>query len=178
MINFRPTYEPLIKFCKELIAEKKALMEENEKLKEKLKRTEFYLLIEKESNQKITEILIDHQKEKRKDLEKRVEYLKELLTPEEPAEEKLEVDKWYDARTFDEATLKKLLKVGTFVNVLTDWQEDEKRDVPKVDDCLIVTAFVTSVEGETTGWDKEETAVYVDRYKIVPNYWFKILKEY
>lgn len=96
----------------------------------------------------------------------------------EPAEEKLEVDKWYDARTFDEETLKKLLKVGTFVNVLTDWQEDEKRDVPKVDDCLIVTAFVTAVEGETTGWDKEETAVYVDRYKIVPNYWFKILKEY
>lgn len=43
MFNFRPTYEPLIKLCKELIAEKKALMEENEGLKEKLKRTEFYL---------------------------------------------------------------------------------------------------------------------------------------
>nr|DAD63236.1 MAG TPA: hypothetical protein [Caudoviricetes sp.] len=28
MFNFRPTYEPLIKFCKELIAEKKVLMEE------------------------------------------------------------------------------------------------------------------------------------------------------
>lgn len=94
-----------------------------------------------------------------------------------PIEEKLEVGKWYDARTFDEATLKKLLPVGTSVNIVTDWQEDEKREVPNVDDRLIVTAFVTSVEGETTGWDKEETAVYVDRYKIVPNYWFKILKE-
>lgn len=37
MINWRPTYEPLIKFCKELIAEKKALMEENEELKETLR---------------------------------------------------------------------------------------------------------------------------------------------
>lgn len=36
MFNFRPTYEPLIKFCKELIAEKKALMEENEGLKKHL----------------------------------------------------------------------------------------------------------------------------------------------
>lgn len=46
-------------------------------------------------------------------------------------EEKLEVGKWYDARTFDEATLKKLLPVGTFVSVLTDWQEDEKENYQK-----------------------------------------------
>lgn len=95
-----------------------------------------------------------------------------------PDEEKLEVDKWYDARTFKVKTLKKLLPVGTLVNVITDWQEDEKRNVPKVDDCLIVSAIVTSVENEQEGWDIEETSVYVDRYKIVPNHWFKIPKEY
>ena len=53
MFNFRPTYEPLIKFCKELIAEKKVLMEENEELKEKLKRTEFYLQLAEARNKKI-----------------------------------------------------------------------------------------------------------------------------
>lgn len=149
------------------------LRQDNTKLRELLKEKDAEVFELREKLRQEKEV-----KGKLKDLKKRVEYLEELLTPEEPAEEKLEVDKWYDARTFDEETLKKLLKVGTFVNVLTDWQEDEKRDVPKVDDCLIVTAFVTAVEGETTGWDKEETAVYVDRYKIVPNYWFKILKEY
>lgn len=64
MFNFRPTYQPLITFCKELIAEKKALMEENEGLKEKLKRTEFYLQIAEEHNKKLQEKVADLQNEK------------------------------------------------------------------------------------------------------------------
>lgn len=195
-------YAKLLELYTKVFEEKKALMEENEELKEMLESTRHDLFYTREQNRFLSESLADLQNQKRKDLEKRIADLEEQLakkvfllddegTPiksftltgkltllEEPTEEKLEVGKWYDARTFDEATLKKLLPVGTFVSVLTDWHEDEKRKLPKVDECFKVNAIVTSVEGETTGWDGEETAVYVDRYKIVPNYWFKILKEY
>lgn len=176
MFETRSIYEPLVKLCKELINEKKALIEENEGLKETLRCI-------RQDNQELREKLFSKTKDEKLDaLEKRVAYLEDRLSPVElgvkKVEEKLEVGKWYDARTFDEATLKKLLPVGTFVSVLTDWHEDEKRELPKVDECFKVNAIVTSVEGETTGWEREETAVYVDKYKIVPNYWFKILKEY
>ena len=48
MFNFRPTYQPLITFCKELIAEKKALMEENAELKEMLESTRHDLFYTRE----------------------------------------------------------------------------------------------------------------------------------
>lgn len=176
MFETRSIYKPLVKLCKELNNEKKALIEENEGLKETLRCI-------RQDNQELREKLFSKTKDEKLDaLEKRVAYLEDRLSPVElgvkKVEEKLEVGKWYDARIFDEATLKKLLPVGTFVSVLTDWHEDEKRELPKVDECFKVNTIVTSVEGETTGWEREETAVYVDKYKIVPNYWFKILKEY
>lgn len=66
MFSFRPTYEPLIKFCKELIAEKKALMEENEELKETLRSL-------RQDNQELRDKLFSKPKDERlADLEKRV----------------------------------------------------------------------------------------------------------
>lgn len=202
MINFRPTYEPLIKFCKELIAEKKVLMEENEELKEMLESTRHDLFYTREQNRFLSESLADLQREKRKDLEKRVADLEEQLakkvfllddegTPiksftltgkltilKEPAEEKLEVGKWYDARTFDEETLKKLLPVGTLVTIITDWDIDEKRNLTNCDSFRTAVSPVTAIESEVDEYDREETYIYVDRYKVVTNNWFKIPKEY
>ena len=141
MINFRPTYEPLIKFCKELIAEKKALMEENEELKEMLESTRHDLFYTREQNRFLSESLADLQNEKRKDLEKRVADLEEQLakkvfllddegTPiksftltgkltvmDEPTEEKLEVGKWYHTTDFTQEELTELLPKGTTVLV-------------------------------------------------------------
>lgn len=182
MLNFRPTYEPLIKFCKELIAEKKALMEENEELKEMLESTRHDLFYTKAHNKFLSETLAVLQDEKRKDLEKRIADLEDRLSPPElraeSVEEKLEVGKWYDARTFDVATLKKLLPVGTLVAIVTDGIVDEKRDKPKGDRSIIVHSTVTSVESELDEWDKEETIIYVERYQFVSNNWFKIIEEY
>lgn len=201
MFNFRPTYEPLIKFCKELIAEKKVLMEENEELKEMLESTRHDLFYTREQNRFLSESLADLQNEKRKDLEKRVADIEEQLekkifilddegTPiksftltgkltmvKKPAEEKLEVDKWYDARTFKEETLKKLLPVGTLVAIVTDGVVDEGRNKPEGDRSIIVHSTVTSVESELDDWDKEEAVIYVERYQFVSNNWFKIIGE-
>lgn len=74
MFNFRPTYQPLITFCKELIAEKKALMEENEELKETLR----YL---RQDNQELRDKIFSKQEDERLDtLEKRVAYLEDRLS--------------------------------------------------------------------------------------------------
>lgn len=182
MINFRPTYEPLIKFCKELIAEKKVLMEENEELKEMLESTRHDLFYTREQNRFLSESLADLQNEKRKDLEKRIADLEDRLSsPElraESVEEKLEVGKCYDARTFEVETLKKLLPVGTLVAIVTDGIVDEKRNKPEGDRSIIVHSTVTSVESEVDGWDSEETVIYVERYQFVSNNWFKIVEEY
>ena len=193
MINFRPTYEPLIKFCKELIAEKKALMEENEELKEMLESTRHDLFYTREQNRFLSESLADLQNEKRKDLEKRVADLEEQLakklfllddegTPiksftltgkltvmDEPTEENLEVGKWYDARTFDIEKLKRLLQVGTLVEITTSASADE-RVASAPQDCIVRTR-VTSVENENN-----RTVLYVERYQFVENNWFKIIE--
>lgn len=194
MINFRPTYEPLIKFCKELIAEKKALMEENEELKEMLESTRHDLFYTREQNRFLSESLEDLQNEKRKDLEKRVADLEEQLakkvfllddegTPiksftltgkltvmDEPTEENLEIGKWYDARTFDIEKLKRLLQVGTLVEITTSASADE-RVASAPQDCIVRTR-VTSVEKENN-----RTVLYVERYQFVENNWFKIIEE-
>lgn len=203
MFNFRPTYEPLIKFCKELIAEKKVLMEENEELKEMLESTRHDLFYTREQNRFLSESLADLQNEKRKDLKKRVADLEEQLTKKvfllddegtpiksftltgkltlmnepEPTEEKLEVGKWYDARTFEVEKLKKLLPVGTLIRIITEWDIDEKRDLTNIDSYNTAISPVTSVESEIDEHDREETVIYVDRYQVVTNNWFKISEE-
>lgn len=182
MINFRPVYEPLIKLCKELNEDNKKLVEENEELKEMLESTRHDLFYTKAHNSFLSESLAELQDEKRKDLEKRVAYLEERLEPPElraeTAEEKLEVGKWYDARTFDVETLKKLLPVGTLVTIIAEWDIDKKRNLTNCDRYRTEVSQVTSIESEVDEQGREETNIYVDRYKVVPNYWFKILKEY
>lgn len=194
MFNFRPTYEPLIKFSKELIAEKKALMEENEELKEMLESTKHDLFYTRERNRFLSESLTYLKNEKRKDLEKRVADLEEKLeknvfllddegTPiksftltgkltilDEITEEKLEVGKWYDARTFEVEKLKELLPVGTKVAITTNTSEDEQR-IREPQDCVVHTR-VTRVDKLNNG-----AIFYVDRYQYIENYWFKIIKE-
>ena len=181
--------EFLEKQNEELEAEKKALMEENEELKEMLESTKYDLFYTREQNRFLSESLADLQNEKRKDLEKRIADLEEQLakkvyncTPiksftltgkltvmNEPAEE-LEVGKWYDARTFDIEKLKRLLQVGTLVEITTSASADE-RVASAPQDCIVRTR-VTSVEKENN-----RTVLYVERYKFVENNWFKIIEE-
>lgn len=172
MFNFRPTYQPLITFCKELIAEKKALMEENEELKAELKKRVADL--EEQLEKKL--FLLDDEGKPIKSFTLTGKLV--LMEEPEPAEEKLEVGKWYDARTFDVATLKKLLPVGTLVTIITDWDIDEKRNLTNCDIFRTAVSPVTSIESEVDEHDREETYIYVDRYKVVTNNWFKIPKEY
>lgn len=202
MLNFRPITEPFIKLCGDMAEEIKQLKYENAELKEMLESTRHDLFYTREQNRFLSESLADLQREKRKELEKRVADLEDQLakkvfllddegTPiksftltgkltiiDEPAEEKLEVGKWYDARTFDVATLKKLLPVGTLVTIITDWDIDEKRNLTNCDSYRTAVSPVTSIESEVDEHDREETYIYVDRYKVVTNNWFKILKEY
>lgn len=201
MLNFRPITEPFIKLCGDMAEEIKQLKYENAELKEMLESTRHDLFYTREQNRFLSESLADLQNEKRKDLEKRVADLEEQLakkvfllddegTPiksftltgkltfmDEPAEEKLEVGKWYDARTFEVETLKKLLPVGTLVAIVTDSTVDEKRNKPEGDRSIIVHSTVTSVESEVDAWDSEETVIYVERYQFVSNNWFKIIEE-
>lgn len=201
MLNFRPITEPFIKLCGDMAEEIKQLKYENAELKEMLESTRHDLFYTREQNRFLSESLADLQNEKRKDLEKRVADLEEQLvkkvfllddngTPiksftltgkltvmDETNEEKLEVGKWYDARTFEEETLKKLLPVGTLVTIITDWDIDEKRNLTNCDSFRTAVSPVTSIESEVDEYDREETYIYVDRYKVVTNNWFKIPKE-
>lgn len=181
MLNFRPITEPFIKLCGDMAEEIKQLKYENAELKEMLENTRHDLFYTRGQNRFLSESLADLQREKRKDLEKRIADLEDRLIPPElraeRVEEKLEVGKWYDARTFDEETLKKLLPVGTLVAIVTDGIVDEKRNKPEGDRSIIVHTTVTSVESEVDGWDTEETVIYVEKYQFVSNNWFKIIEE-
>lgn len=193
MLNFRPITEPFIKLCGDMAEEIKQLKYENAELKEMLESTRHDLFYTREQNRFLSESLADLQNEKRKDLEKRVADLEKQLakkvfllddegTPiksftltgkltvmDKPAEE-LEVGKWYDARTFDDEELKRLLPVGTLVEITTNTSEDERRtSAPQ--NCIVST-IVTGVEKENNG-----AVVYVERYQYVENYWFKIIEE-
>ena len=194
MFNFRPITEPFIKLCGDMAEEIKQLKYENAELKEMLESTRHDLFYTREQNRFLSESLADLQREKRKDLEKRVADLEEQLakkvfllddegTPiksftltgkltilKEPAEEKLEVGKWYDARTFDIEKLKRLLQVGTLVEITTSASADE-RVASAPQDCIVRTR-VTSVEKENN-----RTVLYVERYQFVENNWFKIIEE-
>lgn len=194
MLNFRPITEPFIKLCGDMAEEIKQLKYENAELKEMLESTRHDLFYTREQNRFLSESLADLQNEKRKDLEKRVADLEEQLakkvfllddncTPiksftltgkltvmDKPAEEKLEVGKWYDARTFDIEKLKRLLQVGTLVEITTSASADE-RVASAPQDCIVRTR-VTSVEKENN-----RTVLYVERYQFVENNWFKIIEE-
>lgn len=193
--------EFLEKQNEELEAEKKALMEENEELKEMLESTRHDLFYTREQNRFLSETLLYFQEEKRKDLEKRVANLEKQLAKKvfllddegkpiksftltgkltmlkEPAEEKLEVGKWYDARTFDVATLKKMLPVGTLVEITTSLTADDKvKEIPKT---RLETSRVAKVVAEDRfiGETDIETVIYVERYMHVSCNWFKVIEE-
>lgn len=189
MINFRPTYEPIIKFCKELIEEKKALMEENEELKETLRCL-------RQDNQELRDKLFSKQKDERLDtLEKRVADLEQgkkifllddnstpiksftltgkLTVMDEPAEEKLEVDKWYDTRTFDVEELERLLPMGTNV-IVTKKPDNITNDNPSVDETIEV--IKTQVTGVYKTLIKNRVVISVGE-DIFNRQWFKIVKE-
>ena len=194
MLNFSPITEPFIKLCGDMAEEIKQLKYENAELKEMLESTRHDLFYTREQNRFLSESLADLQNEKRKDLEKRVADLEEQLakkafllddegTPiksftltgkltvmDEPTEENLEIGKWYDARTFDIEKLKRLLQVGTLVEITTSASADE-RVASAPQDCIVRTR-VTSVEKENN-----RTVLYVERYQFVENNWFKIIEE-
>lgn len=194
MLNFRPITEPFIKLCGDMAEEIKQLKYENAELKEMLESTRHDLFYTREQNRFLSESLAGLQNEKRKDLEKRVADLEEQLakkvfllddegTPiksftltgkltvmDEPTEENLEIGKWYDARTFDIEKLKRLLQVGTLVEITTSASADE-RVASAPQDCIVRTR-VTSVEKENN-----RTVLYVERYQFVENNWFKIIEE-
>lgn len=175
-------YIKAIEINTRLIEENKALMEENEELKETLRC-----------------LRQDNQKDERlADLEKRVADLEQgkklfllddnstsiksftltgkLTVMDETTEEKLEVGKWYDARTFEVETLKKLLPVGTLVEITTSLTADEKiKESPKT---RLETSRVTKVVSEDSFITDAETVVYVEKYQHVSCNWFKIVEEY
>lgn len=194
MLNFRPITEPFIKLCGDMAEEIKQLKYENAELKEMLESTRHDLFYTREQNRFLSESIADLQREKRKELEKRVVDLEEQLakklfllddegTPiksftltgkltmlKEPAEEKLEIGKWYDARTFEVEKLKRLLQVGTLVEITTSAGADE-RVASAPQDCIVRTR-VTSI-----GKENNKTVLYVERYQFVENNWFKIIEE-
>lgn len=196
-------YAKLLELYTKVFEEKKALMEENEELKEMLENTRHDLFYTREQNRFLSESLADLQNEKRKDLEKRIADIEEKLaknifilddegTPiksftltgkltimdePEPTKEKIEVGKWYDARTFEVEKLKELLPVGTLVAITDSQKVDERKNKPERDGVSIVHSRVTSVESEIDEEERKRTVIYVERYQYVSNNWFKIIKE-
>lgn len=195
MINFRPTYEPLIKFCKELIAEKKVLMEENEELKEMLESTRHDLFYTREQNRFLSESLADLQNEKRKDLEKRIADLEEQLEKKvvllddnckpiksftltgkltvmdepEPTEEKLEVGKWYHTTDFTKEKLTELLPKGTPVEVE---REALYANIEKEPPTKTTTSKVLAI---TEGLSDKDPLINIG--SLFNKEWFKIIEE-
>lgn len=128
------TFKTLIKLCKELIEEKKELQEELESTKHEL----FYT---KANNRFLSEALADLQNEKRKDLEKRIEKIEELLMPKDTTvepDEQLKRYKWYNSTEFTQEELLKKLGTGVLVEVILDpfkdnkWQDPEETEVKTV----------------------------------------------
>lgn len=174
MFNFRPTYQPLITFCKELIAEKKALMEENEELKEMLESTRQDLFYTRGQNRFLSESLADLQNEKRKDLEKRVADLEDrLYSPElraESDEEKLKVGKWYHTTDFTKEKLERLLPVGTKVIVEHQiYYLGISEKPPKETERCTVEEVVKGQTNQKTYIKVKERPIYKE--------WFKIIEE-
>lgn len=169
MFNFRPTYEPLVKLCKELITEKKALMEENEGLKETLRCL-------RQDNQELRAKLFGKQEEEdeRLDtLEKRVADLEDRLNPPElrgeRAEEKLEVGKWYHTTDFTQEELTELLPKGTTVLVERGVRYDNIEKEPPTN------TMAGKVVGITEGLYYESPLINIG--SLFNKEWFKIIEE-
>ena len=93
----------------------------------------------------------------------------------EPTEEKLEVGKWYDARTFEVETLKKLLPVGTLVEITESLTADESvKESPKA---RLEKSRVTKVVAEDNILGVADTVIYVESFMHVSCNWFKIVEE-
>ena len=187
MFNFRPTYQPLITFCKEL-------MEENEGLKAELKQTRFSLKHTEDINSLLRET-VKTVNMKRAELEKRVADLEEqlakkvfllddegtpiksftltgkltLMDEPEPTEEKLEVGKWYHTTDFSLEELKELLPVGTKVEVEKHVRYEGIEDTPPTE------TITTEVFKINTGNFDER--VFIDTDNTFFKEWFKIIKE-
>ena len=89
-----------------------------------------------------------------------------------PDEEKLEVGKWYDARTFDVATLKKLLPVGTKVFVIKDYTSNSNNAVEFARETWLKTT-VQNIDKRT---DTEQTRVGITGDIFFRRY-FRIVEE-
>ena len=133
MFDFRAPYRPLMRI-------NTILKDENEKLKTDLEQTKFMLKYTEELNSLLREQL--KQISDRANLEKRVADLEQgkklfllddnstpiksftltgkLTVMDEPAEEKLEVGKWYHTLDYTVDELRKLLPVGTTIFVEKD----------------------------------------------------------
>ena len=177
----------------DFLTQNRELKEQNITLKADLEWNKF-LCREADSLNNILKKVIVKKNNKIADLEKRVADLEEQLakkvflldnkgTPvksftltgkltvmDEPTEENIEVGKWYDARTFDIEKLKRLLQVGTLVEITTSTSADE-RVASAPQDCIVRTR-VTSVVKENN-----KTVLYVEHYQFVENNWFKIIEE-
>ena len=194
MLNFRPITEPFIKLCGDMAEEIKQLKYENAELKEMLESTRHDLFYTREQNRFLSESLADLQREKRKELEKRVADLEEQLakklfllddegTPiksftltgkltvmDEPAEEKLEVGKWYDASLYTVDELKELLPVGTEV-LVTKWH-DNNRTVDLEEEETVIT----KIKNIGKRWEIQDTRVGTEE-DIFWRRYFKIIEE-
>ena len=98
-----------------------------------------------------------------------------LTVMDKTTEEKLEVGKWYDARTFEVETLKKLLPVGTLVEITESLTADESvKESPKV---RLEKSRVTKVVAENNILGVADTVIYVESFMHVSCNWFKIVEE-
>lgn len=156
-------YNKLLELYTKVFEEKKALMKENEELKETLR------CIRQDNQELRAKLFSKPNDDKLDDLEKRVEHLEYLLTPEEPAEEKLKVGKWYHTTGFTKEELERLLPVGTKIeteyHVLYDGIATTKPTETKE----------AEVKGITKGnWDG---STYISTDSLFKREWFKIIEE-
>lgn len=96
-----------------------------------------------------------------------------LTIMNETTEEKLEVDKWYDTRTFDVEELERLLPMGTNV-IVTKKPDSVTNDNPSVDETIEV--IKTKVTGVYKTLIKNRVVISVGE-DIFNRQWFKIVKE-
>lgn len=96
-----------------------------------------------------------------------------LTIMNETTEEKLEVDKWYDTRTFDVEELERLLPMGTNV-IVTKKPDSVTNDNPSVDETIEV--IKTQVTGVYKTLIKNRAVISVGE-DIFNRQWFKIVKE-
>lgn len=123
-------------------------------LQEELESTKHELFYTRANNRFLNEALSELQNEKRKDLEKRVEKLKERLIPKDT---KIETDEqlkryiWYKSTEFTKEELLKKLGTGVLVEVILDPFKDNKCQDPEETEVKTVRVHYisTNVLGQT-----------------------------